>query len=268
MANCKESCSMVTLIFFIIFTILCLIFVILDFTIKPNNEIRDAINSIVFILFVSKIVIFVLMVKFEKIKFSHLLIIFIFIIEIILEIYLYKYLPIKVRLKDDKRLYNLLTAIFFIPLLIIYCIIISFEDQKETDPYLTIVTLFLIIFCCCTDEENINEKIKELDKTINELNNEIGLNQDKLNDLDKKNEKMLKDIQEKKQKLNSLIEKQKELKININRIINEEKKFEEKKDGNIKLYNDIIKEIENMEEQINHYKMILFKEKIYKDKNL
>ena len=44
--------------------------------------------------------------------------------------------------------------------------------------------------------------------------------------------------------------KEKRNKININRIINDKKKFEEKKDENIKLYNDIIKEIENVGDKL------------------
>ena len=207
--------------------------------------------------------------KFEII-FLYLLNIFIFIIEISLELYLQEYLPNDASLWDAKRLYNLLTAIFLIPLLICYLIMGSFEEKNESDPYVIIPELFVTIFCCCKNKRNIDEAIEELDKTINEFNSEIEKNQNKFKDLDKKNKKILKDIQEKKQDLNSLIEKQKEIKININinRIINDEKKFKEKKDENIKLYNDITKEIENVEEKINHYKMILFKEKIYKNKNL
>ena len=44
MNKCKECCGTVTFIFYMIFTIICLIFVILEFKIKPNNEIRTAIN--------------------------------------------------------------------------------------------------------------------------------------------------------------------------------------------------------------------------------
>ena len=264
MTECRDCCGIVTFIFYVIFTILCLIFIILGFTIKPNEEIRTAINFVLLFLLISEIVIFILIVIFEKIFFLYLLNIFIFIIEISLEIYLQVYLPNSAGYMEAKRLYNILPTIFFIPLLICYLIIISFENPKESDPYLTIVN----IFCCFKNKENISESIKELNGTINELNNEIELNQSKLKDLDKENEKILKDIRKKKQNLNSLIDKQKEIKLNLNRIINEEKKFEEKTDGNIKMYNDIIKEIENVEEQIHHYKMILFKEKIYKDKNL
>ena len=267
MNKCKECCITVTFIFYMIFTIICLIFVILDFKIKPNNEIRTAINSVVLILLVSEKVILILCVKFEII-FLYLLNIFIFIIEISLELYLQEYLPNDASYLDAKRIYNLLTAIFLIPLLICYLIMGSFEEKNESDPYVIIPELFVTIFCCCKNKRNIDEAIEELDKTINELNNEIKKNQNKFKDLDKKNKKILKDIQEKKQDLNSLIENQKEIKININRIINDEKKFKEKKDENIKLYNDITKEIENVEEKINHYKMILFKEKIYKNKNL
>lgn len=145
MAEYKDRFKYVSLIFYVIFTILCLIFVFLDFTIKSNNKIRIIINSVVLILLVSEEVIFILMVKFEILNFLYLLNIFIFIIEISLELYLQEYLPNDVTLKEGKRLYDLLTAIFFITLLICYLIFISFEDQKETDPYLTIVIFFKCI---------------------------------------------------------------------------------------------------------------------------
>ena len=45
MNKCKECCITVTFIFYMIFTIICLIFVILDFKIKPNNEIILIPNS-------------------------------------------------------------------------------------------------------------------------------------------------------------------------------------------------------------------------------
>ena len=106
--------------------------------------------------------------KFEII-FLYLLNIFIFIIEISLELYLQEYLPNDASLWDAKRLYNLLTAIFLIPLLICYLIMGSFEEKNESDPYVIIPELFVTIFCCCKNKRNIDEAIEELDKTINEL---------------------------------------------------------------------------------------------------
>ena len=209
--------------------------------------------------------------NFPKIFFLYLLNIFIFIIEFFLELFLIKYLPDKDLFseeEDKKSLYNFLLTVFLFPLFICYSIDLSIIDPIKTDPYLTINKFFVQIFCFCTKHENNEEKIEEIKEGINKLSRDIELNKNKLKDLDNNNKDILKDIENKKQNLNALIKKEKEIKINLNRIINEEKKFEEKKDENIKKYNDIIKEIENVEEKINYYKIILFKEKIYKDKNL
>ena len=236
-----------------------------------QKEIRIAINSISLFLLLSETVIYILLLNFNKIFFLYLLNIFIFIIEFFLELFLIKYLPDKDLFseeEDKKRLYNFLLTVFLFPLFICYSIDLSIIDPIKTDPYLTINKFFVQIFCFCTKHENNEEKIEEIKEGINKLSRDIELNKNKLKELDDNNKDILKDIGNKKQNLNALIKKEKEIKINLNRIINEEKKFEEKKDENIKKYNDIIKEIENVEEKINYYKMILFKEKIYKDKNL
>ena len=108
MAECEDRCRVVTIIFYVIFTILCFIFIILEYTIEPKGKIRTEINSVLLILLISETVISILILNCKQIFFLYVLNIFIFIIEISLELYSQKYLPNNARFRDTKRIYNLL----------------------------------------------------------------------------------------------------------------------------------------------------------------
>ena len=160
------------------------------------KEIRIAINSITLVLLVLE-TIFLIIRK----HYLYTLNIFIFIIQIILESFLYKLskneflnqFEEELYEKKQKTNYNLLLLIFYFLLFLDYLIFLSIDEPTETNPYILIIRSILYIFYC-PKFDNIDKKIDELDKEINKLNNDISRYQQTEKDLSNKNNEILEDI--------------------------------------------------------------------------
>ena len=85
----------------------------------------------------------------------------------------------------------------------------------------------------------------------------------KRKDRKKRNDNVLRDIEEKKSELDILIEEEHELDQKIEEIKIEEMEYNPNPHDNNMIYHKLEQDIKNVEEEINQYKLDIFKEKIY-----
>ena len=253
------------------------------------RELLISINCITLISIIAFFVLYILIVIFKQLSFLHLLNGFILAIDIILEIYYIVYIKNNTFLFDILRDYtyykyfykydfNTLLLIFFSILFILYLLTISFfnlnndenlEYQQYSSFYYTITYPFrsgkcfnLICFIISIIICHYSEFYQKLDN----ISDQISVGEMKRKDRKKRNDNVLRDIEEKKSELDILIEEEHELDQKIEEIKIEEMEYNPNPHDNNMIYHKLEQDIKNVEEEINQYKLDIFKEKIY-DKN-